>query len=130
MRGLDTAVIDEIQRAPALILALKQSVDEDPRPGRFLVTGAVELFKRATSPDSLAGRVETIELLPFSQAELRGAGPSTFLERAFAGALQDADGPGLTADLIPRVLAGGYRRRWPAPIPLGEQPGCGAMRTR
>ena len=85
MRTRRTAVIDEIQRVPDLILALKKAVDEDMRPGRFLITGSAELFKGATSPDSLAGRVETIELLPFSQAELARGAPPTFVERAFAG---------------------------------------------
>ena len=112
MRTRQTAVIDEIQRAPDLILALKQAVDEDPRPGRFLITGSAELFKGATSPDSLAGRVETIELLPFSQAELARGDPSTFVERAFAGdfaaMLTTSGHTGPTANLVERVVAGGY----------------------
>ena len=83
VRGLQRAVIDEIQRVPDLILALKRVVDEDPSPGRFLMTGSVDLFKGMISPDSLAGRVETIELLPFSQGEIAGAEPSGFLDRAF-----------------------------------------------
>ena len=65
MRGLPTAVIDEIQRAPGVLLALKQAVDEDPHPGRYLITGSADLFKASISPDSLAGRVEVVELLPF-----------------------------------------------------------------
>ena len=85
VRSNPVAVIDEIQRAPGLILAIKQAVDEDPRPGRYLITGSVDLFRSAISPDSLAGRVETIELLPFSQAEIAGAGAPGFLDRAFAG---------------------------------------------
>ncbi len=52
---------DEVQRAPALILALKKAVDEDPRPGRFFITGSVDLFKATISPDSLAGRAEAID---------------------------------------------------------------------
>ena len=66
MRGQRSLVIDEIQRAPGLVLELKKAVDEDPQPGRFLITGSVDLFKGSISPDSLAGRVETVELLPFS----------------------------------------------------------------
>ncbi|MCY3838515.1 MAG: ATP-binding protein [Gammaproteobacteria bacterium] len=112
MRSRQTAVIDEIQRAPDLILALKKAVDEDPRPGRFLITGSVELFKGATSPDSLAGRVETIELLPFSQAELARGDPPTFVERAFAGdfdvSLTATGHARPTANLVERVVAGGY----------------------
>ena len=44
IRGLDRVVIDEVQRAPDLLLAIKQSVDEDPRPGRFLLTGSANLL--------------------------------------------------------------------------------------
>ena len=40
IRSLDRAVIDEIQRAPQLLLAIKKSVDEDRRPGRFVLTGS------------------------------------------------------------------------------------------
>ena len=108
MRSLQAAVIDEIQRAPDLVLALKKEVDEDPRPGRYLITGSVELFKGSISPDSLAGRVETIELLPFSQAEISGASPSGFLDRAFAGDFPGFQETDLTVDLIERVISGGF----------------------
>jgi predicted AAA+ superfamily ATPase len=43
IRHLDRAVIDEIQRAPGLLLAIKKSVDEDRRAGRFLLTGSANL---------------------------------------------------------------------------------------
>ena len=123
LRGYQTAVIDEIQRAPGLILALKRSVDEDNRPGRFLITGSVDLFRSSISPDSLAGRVETIELLPFSQAEIEQNGDSRFLERAFHAEFPSLSSTGSTTDLVGRVLRGGYpeavarvvparRRRW------------------
>lgn len=108
VRSNPAAVIDEIQRAPGLILAIKQAVDEDPRPGRYLITGSVDLFRAAISPDSLAGRVETIELLPFSQAEIARTGTPRFLERAFAG---DFPNPAVTrpaSELTQRILAGGF----------------------
>ena len=108
MRGLDRAVIDEIQRAPDLILALKKAVDEDTRPGRFLITGSVDLFKGTISPDSLAGRVETIELLPFSQAEINRRASPSFLIRAFEGDFPALEETGRTQDLIGRVVRGGY----------------------
>ena len=125
MRARQTAVIDEIQRAPDLILALKKEVDEDPRPGRFLITGSAELFKGATSPDSLAGRVETIELLPFSQAELAPRDPPTFVERAFAGdfvgAATATGQAGPTANLVERVVAGGYPEALARSVPGRRQ---------
>ncbi len=69
IRSLDRAVIDEIQRAPHLLLAIKKSVDEDRRPGRFLLTGSANLMALPTVADSLAGRMETLSLLPLSQSE-------------------------------------------------------------
>lgn len=108
LRGLDRAVIDEIQRAPGLILGLKKAVDEDPRPGRFLITGSVDLFRSAISPDSLAGRVDTVELLPFSQAEIAQLGPPHFLACAFQAAFPAMQATGSTPQLTERVVAGGY----------------------
>lgn len=70
IRSLDCAVIDEIQRAPQLLLAIKKSVDEDRRPGRFLLTGSANLMALPTVADSLAGRMETLLLLPLSQSEI------------------------------------------------------------
>ena len=64
IRSLDRSVIDEIQRAPQLLLAIKKSVDEDRRPGRFLLTGSANLMALPTVADSLAGRMETLALLP------------------------------------------------------------------
>ena len=108
MHGIDRAVIDEVQRAPELILAMKKAVDDDPRPGRFLITGSVELFRSTISPDSLAGRVETIELLPFTQAEIEKRDIPDFFDRAFAGNFPAFMETGRTPDLIERVVAGGY----------------------
>ena len=108
IRDLDRAVIDEVQRAPGLILALKKTVDDDPHPGRFLITGSVDLFRSSISPDSLAGRVETIELLPFSQAEIERQAQSRFLIRAFEGDFPALEETGRTPHLSERIMAGGY----------------------
>ena len=108
IRGLDRAVIDEVQRAPGLILALKKAVDEDLRPGRFLITGSVDLFQGTISPDSLAGRVETIELLPFSQSEIAKRKSPSFIDKAFEADFPALKDTGRTPDLIKRVIAGGY----------------------
>ena len=108
VRGLDKVVIDEVQRSPDLILAIKKAVDEDNRRGRFLITGSVDLFRGAISPDSLAGRVETIELLPLSQAEIAGLSPSRFLDRPFHGDFPGLEQTGPTAGLVERVVSGGF----------------------
>jgi predicted AAA+ superfamily ATPase len=82
IRSLDRAVIDEIQRAPQLLLAIKKSVDEDRRPGRFLLTGSANLMALPTVADSLAGRMETLSLLPLSQSEIEGRS-SNWIDNAF-----------------------------------------------
>jgi hypothetical protein len=55
VRDLDRAVIDEVQRAPEILLAIKRSVDEDKRAGRFLLTGSANLLTLAAVRESLAG---------------------------------------------------------------------------
>ena len=58
IRQIDRAIIDEIQRAPELLLALKLSIDQDRRPGRFLLTGSANVMSLPAIADSLAGRIE------------------------------------------------------------------------
>lgn len=107
IRSLDRAVIDEIQRAPELLLAIKQSVDEDRRPGRFLLTGSANLMTLPTVADSLAGRMETLSLLPLSQSEIEGQSIN-WLDSVFAGYLPQPGSFARSHDLVGRVLRGGY----------------------
>lgn len=116
LRGLDRAVIDEVQRAPDLLLSIKTEVDRDKSPGRFLLTGSANLMTVPLVADSLAGRMEVVKLLPLSQSEIVGA-KSTFLENAFQGISPTVEDAVLGDDLIEIVLAGGYpeaiaRTRW------------------
>ncbi len=107
IRSLDRAVIDEIQRAPQLLLAIKKSVDDDRRPGRFLLTGSANLMALPTVTDSLAGRMETLSLLPLSQSEIE-SNSANWIDRAFTGQLLQVDKPALGSELIERILCGGY----------------------
>lgn len=108
VRGLDRAVIDEIQRAPDLMLALKKAVDDDRRPGRFLITGSANLLTVATTKESLAGRMELVALLPLAQAEIRDQSSASFLATAFGGAAPAIGRPLTGTDLVDTVLTGGY----------------------
>lgn len=118
VRGVDRAVIDEVQRAPELILAIKESVDRDDAPGRFLLTGSANLATVPAIADSLAGRMAVVPLLPFIQSEIRST-PGRFLDRLFAGE-EPIIGEDTVAgeDLLQIVLRGGYpevlRRATPA----------------
>ncbi|MCL2504605.1 MAG: AAA family ATPase [Coriobacteriia bacterium] len=97
--------IDEAQRAPELILPLKAHVDASRRPGRFLLTGSVDLLRVKGVGDSLAGRAETVEMLPFSQGELaRRETPEDFVTWLLHGA-QGGDFSALDAEA---VIRGGF----------------------
>ncbi|WP_129669394.1 ATP-binding protein [Phytoactinopolyspora endophytica] len=78
----DPMVIDEIQRVPELLLAIKETVDADPRPGRFLLTGSARVLSLRSVPDALPGRIETIELWPLSQGEIDNK-PDGFVDAIF-----------------------------------------------
>jgi predicted AAA+ superfamily ATPase len=107
VRGLDRATIDEIQRAPELILAIKRSVDEDTRPGRFLLTGSANLLTVPRVADSLAGRMAVVDLLPLSISEIRRH-QSHFLEEAFRGNAPKPKDLVIGEDLVTAVVTGGY----------------------
>jgi predicted AAA+ superfamily ATPase len=103
-------VIDEVQKAPGLFPAIKMTVDEDRRPGRFLLTGSANLMLLPRVSESLAGRMEILTLEPLAQDELAGVRGS-FIDRAFADVPSGFAGtaaPSGPADLVAAVLAGGY----------------------
>ncbi len=100
-------VIDEIQRAPELLLAIKAAVDADPRPGRFLLTGSARLLGLRDLPDTLPGRMETIELWPFSQGEI-DLTTDTFIDAAFTlGPDLHHESTVSRADYADRIVRGG-----------------------
>ncbi len=106
VRALDAVVIDEVQRVPELLLAIKVAVDSDARPGRFLLTGSANVLNLPKVADSLAGRIEVIEMLPLSQAEIQES-PQVFVERLFERSLIAGDSPVVGDALIKLVLLGG-----------------------
>jgi uncharacterized protein len=55
IRDLDRAIIDEVQLAPDLLRAIKESIDNDRRPGRFLLTGSANILTLPKISESLAG---------------------------------------------------------------------------
>lgn len=111
-------VVDEVQRAPELLLAIKAAVDRKRTPGRFLLTGSANVLLVPQIADSLAGRMEIVPLWPFSQGEIEGA-VEGFIEVAFGDAqpvLVESSSP---ARLTDRVLRGGYPEA--APIKSAER---------
>jgi uncharacterized protein len=102
------AVIDEIQRAPRLLLAIKRRLDSDQTRGQFLLTGSANILTLPTVADALPGRVQYLNLSPLSQGELHGT------REMFIDTLFDARFPPISGAAIGRsaaasmLVTGGY----------------------
>jgi len=100
-------VLDEIQRVPSLLTAIKSTVDRNRSPGRFVLTGSTNILLLPTLSDSLAGRMEILRLHPLAQVELERRTPK-FLHRLFGDGFQVRRSARLGRELAERVAAGGY----------------------
>ncbi|WP_163836813.1 ATP-binding protein [Spartinivicinus ruber] len=80
----ERVTLDEVQRAPELLPAIKAAVDKDRKPGRFLLTGSANLLLLPGVQESLAGRVEVLQLHPLSEQE-KHQSRNTFLQRLLDG---------------------------------------------
>ena len=72
--GHDAVTLDEVQRAPSLLAAIKRHVDDTRTAGRFLLTGSANLALMAQVSESLAGRASYLTLWPMTRREQRGLG--------------------------------------------------------
>ena len=109
--------IDEVQRAPDLLRAIKISVDRNRRYGRFLLTGSANILLVPMVSESLAGRMEVVVLHPLTEAE-KERRPGRFLAALLAGELGGRNRAASTdpRPLVERLLEGGY------PEPLTRPP--------
>lgn len=76
------AILDEIQRAPALLSYIQLIVDERQQKGLFILTGSHQLELHQAITQSLAGRTALLNLLPMSLQELKDAGFDLSLDEA------------------------------------------------
>ena len=116
-----TLIVDEVQRVPSLLSAIKMKVDEETRPGQYLLTGSANIQSLPGAQESLAGRIRKIRLRPLAQGELYGSVPA-FLDQAFEQSFGQAENPydrDAMLDLsfrggFPEVvlLEGGERKQW------------------
>jgi predicted AAA+ superfamily ATPase len=102
-----TLIIDEVRKAPDLIPAIKQIVDEDNKNGQFLLTGSSDIFRRPDVTESLAGRVKHARLRVLSFGERMSAQP-LFLANAFAGNFPLQIKGFDKREIIKMAFAGGY----------------------
>jgi hypothetical protein len=104
----EPAVIDEIQRVPGLLLAIKRRLDSDQSRGQFLLTGSANILTLPTVADALPGRVEYLNLWPLSQGELRGC-REAFIDALFDGRFPHVSNAPIGRSAVAAMLAtGGY----------------------
>jgi predicted AAA+ superfamily ATPase len=101
--------LDEVQRAPSLLLAVKRAVDHRRHSGAFLLTGSANLLLMSQVADTLAGRAVYLELPPFCPAEWRGRpGALTPLDRLFEADFDFREWPSDRGDWAAWLLRGGF----------------------
>lgn len=101
-------IIDEVQHAPALFAAIKRVVDDDHRPGQFLLTGSANVFLLPRLSESLAGRMEVLTLHPLAQAEVEEDAVN-LIDRLVAGKpLHPVELPLDRLDVCQRIVRGGF----------------------
>ena len=113
LRDAERITLDEVQRAPQTLIAIKRDVDRSRTPGRFLLTGSANLLMMRRVSESLAGRAVYLTLWPMTEAEKRGRadpGPwSGWLEASDARSIgKRSPARGDDPNWSDRVLAGGY----------------------
>jgi uncharacterized protein len=108
--GESPRLIDEVHLGGDwLVRAIKISVDEDPRPGRFILSGSSRFLTIPTLSESLAGRAGFVDLWPLSMAEVTG-GSADFLSRVFRepASLQGTESSWTREEYIRAICLGGY----------------------
>jgi hypothetical protein len=72
--GTQPVILDEVQREPDLLRAVKRAIDRNRRPGRFLLTGSANLLLMRQVSETLAGRASYLTLWPMTRREQQGLG--------------------------------------------------------
>ncbi len=107
-------IVDEVQRVPDLLLAIKADIDRNRVPGRYLLTGSGNVLTLPRVSDALVGRMEILTLWPLSQGEILGISDD-FISRVFSENTPELLSPPEDTDHISeRIIRGGF------PEPLGR----------
>lgn len=107
--GSRPVTLEEVQRTPPLLLAVKRAVDEQRRAGDFLLTGSANLLLMDHVADTLAGRAIYLELPPFCPAEWRQRkGALSPLDRLFAHDFDFREWPTEPGNWPAWLLRGGF----------------------
>ena len=101
-------VIDEIQKAPELLPAIKEEVDRKRKNGDFLLTGSANLLGYKKVTESLAGRMGVMELLPLSCREIANRADANLADDLFSAEWPNNKTPQSSNLLLDSLLQGGY----------------------
>lgn len=101
-------ILDEVQRAPKLMLAVKLRVDRSDRRGDYILTGSSDVLAVPKVADSLAGRMEIFDLLPLTQAEIAGTPDRNFVDWIWTEPITPATRLAALGDVEARITAGGF----------------------
>jgi len=102
----ENLIIDEVQRAPEIFLAIISSVDKNKRLGKFILTGSANVLLLPKISESLAGRMEILRLFPFAQNEISRSTKN--LVEEFSKNTFNPNHPINSDNLINKVLSGGF----------------------
>ena len=100
-------ILDEVQKAPHIFSALKMSVDNHRVPGRFILTGSANILSMPKLSDSLAGRMQILQLHPLSQEEINQS-PPYFLSTIFKDKFKVKKIRKISTHIIDRIITGGF----------------------
>jgi predicted AAA+ superfamily ATPase len=107
--GTRPVILDEVQRAPQILLAVKRAVDAERRPGDFILTGSANLLLMKHVADTLAGRAIYLDLRPFCPTEWQERNGALLpLDRLFATDFDWREWPDTPGDWALWLLRGGF----------------------
>ncbi len=102
----ENLVIDEVQRAPEIFLAIKSYVDKNRKPGKFILTGSANVLLLPKISESLAGRMEILKLFPLAQNEI--SDDKKNLVDELSKNIFNPNYPVTSDKLINKILSGGF----------------------
>lgn len=103
----ENLVIDEIQRVPEILLAIKSLVDKKRKPGKFILTGSANVLLLPKVSESLAGRIEILNMFPLSQSEISNV-HNIFIDVLLGNKFQPYSHSLNKNNLVKEVLTGGF----------------------
>jgi predicted AAA+ superfamily ATPase len=108
LTGYDgSLIIDEVQKVPDIFVAIKNVIDKNRKAGKYILTGSSNVLLLPKVSESLAGRIEILQLFPFSQNEITGSN-FNFIDEVFNIEFKPTFKQPMKNDIVRRVMTGGF----------------------